>query len=226
MSMARSTPAQNDRGEASTTSRSPAAAAHCATTGAARRNAANATTPRRAVPRRSNGASAVSTIARTTANGRSALISPSCADSMSTASAPVAASAVRSRPWTTPAVDTMGPRCVRRPARRSAPASNGADGHWIVTLPHRTSEATTTSPGCTAALDRRPRPSPPPARCQPAAIRVDAYRRPHAGADHTQLRPPGQHRGLLGAQRRADDRVAHVLPPTNRPSALIGKTSR
>ena len=93
-------------------SRGPAPRAHCATTGAARRNAPNAGDAPPRVPIRSSGASAVSTIERaprrTAGRRRTAA---SCAVSMSTASAPVAASAARSR-----APDD--PRRARRSGRR------------------------------------------------------------------------------------------------------------
>ena len=51
----------------------------------------------------------VSTTTRTTANGRPSAASASTADSMSTTSAPVAASAVRSVPCTTWSAETIGP---------------------------------------------------------------------------------------------------------------------
>ncbi len=86
----------------------------------ARPGAASAERPTRwpRSPAAATVASAVSTIARTTANGRPS-VGASQADSMSTASAPVAASSARPAPSTTVRLETIGPTWTVKPARRS-----------------------------------------------------------------------------------------------------------
>src|SRR6266566_2209797 len=71
MSIARSTPAQNDRGPANTTDRDPARSAHTRSDGPIRRSTRSAFAPAPTVRNRPNGVYAVSTITRTTATGRS-----------------------------------------------------------------------------------------------------------------------------------------------------------
>jgi len=102
MSIARSTPAQNDRGPANTTDRGPARSAHTLSDGPIRRSTRSAFAPAPTVRNRPNGVYAVSTITRTTATGRSRVGSArtTAEDSMSTASAPVRANRSRSGPVT------------------------------------------------------------------------------------------------------------------------------
>ena len=69
MSMARSTPAQNERGSASTTERGPASLAQVASAGPMRRSVCNALTPLVTVAGRSSGEATVSTMTRMTAVG-------------------------------------------------------------------------------------------------------------------------------------------------------------
>ena len=94
--MARSTPAQNDRGPASRTWRAPHAAAHRSVTGAAARSERSAASPPDTIP--ASGRCGVSDTARITATGRSPAAAASGADSMSTHSQPSAASLARSAP--------------------------------------------------------------------------------------------------------------------------------
>ena len=70
MSMARSTPAQNERGPASSTERGPTASAHACSAGPMRRSTARALIPFSTVAGRMTGTMAVSTTTRTTATGR------------------------------------------------------------------------------------------------------------------------------------------------------------
>ena len=76
----------------------------------------------------------VSEIARTTAAGPPAAPASSGADSMSTAIAPVAARPACSPGRTRWSTVTIGPVLTRRPARRSSPASSGADAHSITVV--------------------------------------------------------------------------------------------
>ena len=174
MSMARSTPAQNERGLASSTSRSRTAAAQASSAGTARRSARSASRPRTAVPGRSSGASAVSTTARTTANGVGSG-GASQNDSVSTASAPVCRQRLprqRRRPPAAPTRSARGGRSARpgaaapraaAPTGRPRPRPSGP----------RTSVATTRSPG------RTPGPRPPPT----PATRTGRSPQPRGGGD-------------------------------------------
>ncbi len=176
--MARSTPAQNDRGPASSTRRGPAAAAQAASTGLAARSARSAASPPATMPGCSSGRAGVSDTARSTATGRSCAATASGADSRSAASAPPAASRCRDGPLASRSTVTTGPAWTRSPARRSSPASSGAAGHWtLVPCASRTSVPTTRSPGTRSSV--RPPPTPATAsapNCSPAraaACRLD-----------------------------------------------------
>ena len=79
--MARSTPAQNDRGPASSTVRSRQAAAHFSATGAAWRSDRSAAIPPLTIP----GPNPASETARITATGRPPALPSSAAVSMSAA---------------------------------------------------------------------------------------------------------------------------------------------
>ncbi len=94
--MARSTPAQNDRGPASSTCRSPAAAAHRSSTGPTARSERSAASPPVTVRGCSSVWPAMSEMARITATGRPAAAAASGADSMSAATAPPRARRPRS----------------------------------------------------------------------------------------------------------------------------------
>ena len=210
MSMARSTPAQNDRGLASRTSRGRMAAAQASRAGTVRRNERSAAQPSTTVPGRTSDEPTVSEMARTTANGEPSA-GASQADSMSTAMA--SPQPDRSRPVTSVALDTRGPQWTVRPSRRSDEASSGADGQATVDSPVLTSVATTTSP--TATPGTRPPPTPATSRgpasffaaardrCRPMPVRrtgVVARRRAacstRSGAAMTVTMPPtGSGRG-------------------------------
>ena len=150
--MARSTPAQNDRGPASSSWWVPQAAAHRSATGAAARSERSAARPPETMP--ASGRCGVSDIARITATGRVPAAAASGADSMSAARAPSAAKAARSDRRTRWSTVVIRPVRAVRPARRSSPASSGADAQ--VTAP--TSVPTTRLPGLRSAL--RPAPTP------------------------------------------------------------------
>src|SRR6185437_3926664 len=169
--MARSTPAQNDRGPARITFRRPAAAAHRASAGPACRSERSAATPPASVAGPS-GRAAVSDTARITTAGRSAAAVSSPADSRSAASAPPAASRSRPAPRTSRGVLTTGPATARSPARRSSPASSGADGQLISAAPPVTRDTTTRSPGC--RLADSPPPVPATASIPKEAVRNSA----------------------------------------------------
>ncbi len=180
ISMARSTPAQNDLGPASSTRRGPAAAAHRASTGLAARRLRSAARPPVTIPGRSNGRAGVSDTARSTATGRSPAAAASGADSMSASSAPLAASRRRLGPPASRSTVITGPVLTRSPARRSSPASNGATGHRVVVLPSLTSVPTTRSPGVRSSV--RPPPTPATASTSnPSSASAAAWRRERAG---------------------------------------------
>src|ERR1035441_9191469 len=147
ISIARSTPAQNDRGPASSTRRAPPAAAHLPSAGAASRSDRSAATP----PDRPRGLSSprpgLSDTARTTTAGRPAAAPSSIADSRSAASAPSRPSLDRPAPCTMRGTVAIFPAYARRPARRSSPASSGADGQARTPSGPLTSVPTTRSPG-------------------------------------------------------------------------------
>ncbi len=126
--MARSTPAQNERGPASSTRFGPHASAHRASAGPASRSDRSAAIPPGTAHGLSSGRRGVSEIALTTTVGRPAAPSRSMADSMSAASARSPAS--RSRwPWANRwSTVTILPASARSPARRSSAASSGAEG--------------------------------------------------------------------------------------------------
>src|SRR5579859_4393303 len=140
--MARSTPAQNDRGPASRIRLGPAAAAQASRIGAAWRSARQALSPSRRIAGETGPQLPVSETARTTATGAFQTAAVRAADSMSTAIAPVAARAARSEPRTTWSVDTTGPTRTDRPARRRAAATSAAEGRVTVVPGPRSEEHT------------------------------------------------------------------------------------
>ena len=150
--MARSTPAQNDRGPASSTWRGPQAAAHRSATGAAARSERSAASPPETMP--ATGWTGVSDTALITATGRSPAAPASGADSMSASSVPSAASAARSDRRTRWSTVVIRPVRAVSPARRSSPASSGADRQ--VATP--TSVPTTRSPGRRSSVSPAPTP--------------------------------------------------------------------
>ena len=150
--MARSTPAQNDRGPASSTWRVPHAAAQRCATGAAARSERSAASPPETMP--ASGWCGVSDTARMTATGRPAAAAASGADSMSATSQPSAASLARCERRTRWSTVVIRPVRAGSPARRSSPARIGADAQ--VTAP--TSVPTTRSPGLRSVV--RPPPTP------------------------------------------------------------------
>ena len=237
--MARSTPAQNERGPASSTWRVPHAAAHRSTTGAAARSDRSAARPPETMP--ASGRSAVSEMARITATGRPLAAATSGADSMSAASMPLAASAARSARRTRWSTVVIGPACARSPARASSPASRGAEAQ--LTAP--TSVPTTRSPGLQvrgqarpdahndqlaertlAQLPGRPRRAggaiarvehaggiggTAAAQAWPDSARLD----PHRRADEQRVRSGhvGDRARVGGVAALARDRLRHALPP-------------
>lgn len=106
----------------------------------------------RTVPIRTSSCSGASTITRTAATGRSpprVAVHRVAADSMSTATAPVARSCARSWPRTTWSDPVRAPRCTVRPgaALVSASASRALPVQVTVARGSRVSSATTRSPG-------------------------------------------------------------------------------
>ena len=152
-------------------------------------------------------------MARTTATGRSPAAAASHADSRSTASAPASTARARSRPPASRSTLTTGPVLTASPARRSSPASSGADGHAVVVVPSVTSVATTRSPGLsvigqpaagTRDRQRAERILPEPPRLPPRAPRPVP-----ANPDLAAIADPRPHRPGLRQQRRT-----HHQPPT------------
>ena len=133
---------------------------------------------------------------------------------MSTASAPVSASACREAPPATRGTDTIGPRCTVCPARRNSPASSGADGQ------------ATAAPVRAAHLGRDDEVARAHARPEAAADAGDQDRpvaeprggRDASGAAHSGVDGRGGRRGHrrpLHPQRRADHRAGrHDDPAT------------
>src|ERR1700728_288598 len=144
ISMARSTPAQNERGAASSTRRGPVARAQRSSVGRMPRGGAGARGPPVTML-----AVVVSAIARTTLNGTEPRASANQADSMSTASAPVAPSAARCSPRTNVGEETIGPVRTRQPAasRSAATSAAAAMVRTVSSSVLRSSVATTMSPG-------------------------------------------------------------------------------
>src|SRR5215831_10646355 len=221
ISMARSTPAQNDLGPASSTRRGPATPAHRASTGLAARRARSAASPPVTIRGLSNGRVGVSDTARSTATGRSPAAAASGADSMSASSAPPAASRCRAAaPPARRSTVTTGPATARSPARRSSPASSGAAAHRVVPCPSLTSVPTTRSPGARSAVS----PPPTPAMAstpKSAADRACACRRERAGPyPVTRTLPPagtGRPRRTALASSRSGEHTSRVLiclPPS------------
>ncbi len=183
---------------------------------------------------------------RTIASGTPLAPGAICADSMSTAIAPVAASSARAVPIASRDTDTTGPTWTVRPARRSSPASRGADGQCALTEPSevRTSSATTTCPGFTPG----PRPPPRPTRATASArasrmMRVDRLAcsgpipvrmrivppgRPERAAAHASNRS-GAATTSLGRRRTMARRPGAVSrprsTPAGAPSAVDGRTA-
>ena len=242
MSIARSTPAQNERGAASTTLRGPMRSAHRGNAGASRRRVSSARAPEGTVVRRANGMCAVSTMTRTTATGGRPGSQPiartTAADSMSTASAPVLASFSRSAPVTILSQDTIGPVCTRRPMRRNSATSGDAARSTIRPCSSRTSLATTTSPG-------RSDGSSPPAT--PATTRASGAISSSRGSHRRTRSGPMPHRSTVAPGTRPTSAAysvrraattsrpltarppcdqSSVTCPTYRPRALIGNSSR
>ena len=148
MSMARSTPAQNDRGAASSTRRGPTRSAQSRSAGPILCSVSSARAPAVAVFRLVIGRYAVSTMTRTTAVGTPGAARTIAADSISTAIAPVAARRARAAcPRTMRSVLTIGPVRTRSPMRRNSATRGAAARCTMRPRPSRTSVATTTSPG-------------------------------------------------------------------------------
>ena len=184
----------------------------------------------------STGCSGVSEIALITTAGSVPAPATSGADSMSTAIAPPAASArviVPDQP--VDGHDRADP--ARSPARRSSPASSGADGQLTVMVPsrHLRGDHQVAGPqvGGKAAAHA--------AHCQRFGPGPgDSGRRggsagwPVASPDHFHLISTGvvstaqaaADRTSLDPQRRADCQPAHRMLRRYRPSALTGNTSR
>ena len=254
--MARSTPAQNDRGPASSTWRVPHAAAQRCATGAAARSERSAASPPETMP--ASGWCGVSDTARMTATGRPAAAAASGADSMSATSQPSAASLARCERRTRWSTVVIRPVRAGSPARRSSPARIGADAQ--VTAAHsrahlgpddQVSRAEVGGQAAAHAHDHHLAErtvAQLPACC---AARVVPYPvRNTAGAAGRSRRPRRMARASIrsGAQisggsdslapsaagvgvARAGDGLRHALPPdvwavTYRPSALRGKARR
>ncbi len=219
ISMARSTPAQNDRGEASSTSRSPAAAPTAAAPARPRAARAAPRHPATTVPGRSSGAVGVSTIGpyhreRPARGERGRARRTPC------------------RPPATPVAGELGAlRAVhdvvaRRhrsdvhasPRRRSAAASSGADGH-VDTRPvpaHLARHDHVAGATPSARRRRRRRPRAPDGRAGPA--RDSGRRSARARTRSAATRTRGQRRRAarpLDAQRGARRSArGHVAAPT------------
>ena len=219
ISMARSTPAQKDRGPASTTRRRPAAAAHRASAGPASRSDRSAAMPPASVAGPS-GRCGVSEMARSTTAGRSAAAASSGTDSRSAASAPAAASRARPAPRASlPTVATWparraqpGPpqltgqqRCRRAVDDRLAVADLGA--HHQVAGRQVTGEA-----AAGAGNRQHPKRDAPEygrlRRCFPGPVAgpPDVAAGADAAPDGARLQP----------QRRADEQPVHRVPPLGR----------
>src|SRR6266540_2508961 len=159
ISIARSTPAQNERGLASSTRRGPAACAHSASAPLARRRLRNPWTPAAIVRGSRRLRSATSRTTRTTAKGRPSAASASQADSMSTASTPSSIHARRSAGPAIRSIERIGPTCTRRPRRRSAAARRALPGTGTgIASSRRSSVAHTMSPArsCGATPPQKP----------------------------------------------------------------------
>ena len=208
-------PRRTSAAPASTTRRGLASPAQRANAGPVRRSVCKRRAPAVTVAGRASGVSAVSAMTRTTATGMPPLgqrRAPTAADSMSTASAPVAASRRRSSALVTMwSVLTIGPACTRSPIRRSSATSGAAaaqhraaravahlGGHHDVAGTQRGSSppatpATATASGSTASSSGQPALHP---------------RRPHAAAQHRRVRHPAAQRGVLAAQRGDHEQVS------------------
>src|SRR6266545_101117 len=177
ISIARSTPAQNERGLASSTVRGPTACAHSASAPLARRRLRKARTPAVSVRGSTSPRSATSMTTRTTANGRPSAASASQADSMSTASTPSFLSARRSAGPAMWSIDRSGPTCTRKPRRRRAAARSALPGTGIGMPPsRRNSVAQTTSPARNSGATPPQRPTTATAVLSTASPRAAAIR--------------------------------------------------
>ena len=150
MSIARSTPAQNDRGAGQQhRSRPGQVGPHAAAPGRSGAAPAVPSPPRRTVRNRATGVYAVSTMTRTTAIGRSRVGSARtiAADSMSTASAPVRGQPLALLPADDVIACSPSARCARAgPCCRNSATSGAAARRTVRPMSSRTSLATTTSP--------------------------------------------------------------------------------
>src|SRR5579875_1569866 len=218
--MARSTPAQNDRGPARSTVLSPAAAAQDCSEGAAAVRALRARTPPASVEGDQSSRPGVSTTARTTARG-AAVPSSSQAVSQSTATAPVEARAARrAAPIATRRTDTTGPTTQANPREVRSAARRGADGSFKVTAPcsSSTRSATTSVPGSTPGTRAPPTPATTsgPTLLSRASLAAVRDERRGTGADHPDPGCPPGDGPRLQAQRGEDQQRAHSggrLPP-------------
>ena len=120
----------------------------------ARRRAARAARPAPPETMPATGWTGVSDTALITATGRSPAAAASGADSMSASSVPSAASPARSDRRTRWSTVVIRPVRAVSPARRSSPASSGADGQVVTP----TSVPTTRSPGPRSEVSPAPTP--------------------------------------------------------------------
>jgi len=167
--------------------------------------------------------SVVSEIERMTASGLLGRQPMTQADSMSTATAPEAASSTRSRARTYRGDETSGPVRTPRPARRNSAARNDPPGRSSDPddSVFRSSLAMTRSPGAGQPRDRRPR---RPAQ-QPSPRRASRRaRRRHAGHGRAGADDDVGAATAKASTRRAVRTLSSAVgsPFTKRPRAATG----